>query len=312
MDNLNNYTSTGIKLIHHPWTIMRLQQLKRLNPISIQIAPTSACNLNCSFCSNKNRGKDEFLDWNMLKYQLRNLKRLGAMTVEWTGGGDPTLYPQINDAIQYANELGYQQGFITNGVKLKDKIYSGNLNMLHWLRISMNCLDYTGNIDIPDFKGTLGFSYVLNDKTPDNIFTRMEFYIETHKPAYVRIVPDCQATDEEQEENNRKYIDISKWGGPYFYQPKVFDKPSRCYWCYIKPFILHDGFVYRCSSVVLNPDADERFHEKYRWCSINELTVKYQEEVVPFYPRDCSHCVFTEQNNLIDSLVNLTGHENFV
>lgn len=312
-DKLETYTSTGSKLIHHTTAVSRLKFGWRGTPVSVQIAPTSKCNLQCSFCSNVNRENHESLDPAKLKDLISELQTLGAKTVEWTGGGDPTMYEHINDLMTFCESLNLKQGFITNGVALKKNILPENLNRLKWVRISMNCLDYVDDIEIPDIPGTLGFSYVMNEKTSLSILARLQVYVEKVNPAYVRIVPNCQASDEEQDENNRKLgEEVLKWSAPYFYQPKTFHKPDKCYWGYFKPFILHDGWVYPCSSVVLNADAERSFHDKYRWVKMAELPSVYRRNIRPNPTENCNHCVFSEQNAMVDNLLDPSGMEDFI
>jgi MoaA/NifB/PqqE/SkfB family radical SAM enzyme len=240
---------------------------------------------------------------------------MGLRTVEWTGGGDPTLYKRINSCIFYADLLGLEQGFITNGLLLKDMLIQPDIfEKLKWIRISMNCLDYVEEVDLdlPGFEGTLGFSYVMNERS---MFTmsRLQDHVHRYKPAYVRIVPNCLATHEEQRTNNEKYSKmVANMGKPYFYQAKVFDTPDNCWWCYFKPFVLHDGWVYPCSSVVLNSGSEDKFHERYRWVSIQELPGVYLRDMKSFPTHDCDKCVFKNQNDMVDDLICPTGMENFI
>jgi len=310
---VNTYTSTGIKLVNHPTVIRNIKIDKKATPVSIQIAPTSRCNLNCVFCSNVNRDKHEDLELDLVLDAMKQLRTLGAKTVEWTGGGDPSLYENINEVIAVANMLGYKQGFISNGVATKKMLSDSSLKKLTWLRISMNCLDYMDNIEIPRIDGTLGFSYVMNEKTKGNILSKLDNYVAQYNPSYVRIVPNCQSSDEEQEENNKRFASmVHHWGYPYFYQKKTFEKPERCWWGYFKPFLLHDGFVYPCSSVVLNADAERKFHEQYRITKIENVEDLYKGNMVPFSSEHCNHCVFKTQNGIIESLVNPNGMEEFI
>lgn len=312
LNKKNVFTSTGIKLLHHPSAVTLIQQGLG-TPLSVQISPTSKCNLNCVFCSNINRHKDELLELTKIKTLLKELLCFGLRAVEWTGGGDPTLYPEINEAIDFTDDLGLQQGFITNGLALK-YLQKTSLEKLKWIRISMNCLDYVDSIWIPDLpKTTIGFSYVINEKTSNELWERLHILAKKYNPAYVRIVPNCQSTWEQQIHNNSIYADmVSKWGDPYFYQIKEFGKSDKCWWGYFKPFVNHDNFVYRCSSVVLNKDAERTFHEKYRWCSIEELPEKYKVSMEPFDTNQCNQCVFKPQNDIINSLINPNGMENFI
>lgn len=313
-DKVSVFTSTGCKLIHHPEAIARLQSHQMAMPISVQIAPTSRCQLNCIFCSNVNRKTHQDLDNFKLSEFLYEMSCANAKTIEWTGGGDPTLYYHINESIEEAEALGFEQGFITNGLGF-DNIMEKSLSFLTWMRISMNSLDYKERIEIPELPDTvtLGFSYVMNDLTSNETLARLRLHVEKYKPEYVRIVPNCQATEEEQNENNAYFSQlVESWGYPYFYQEKVFNRPLFCYWGYFKPFLLHDEYVYRCSSVVLNSSADRSFHENYRWCHMKDFPKKYHELLEPYEPIHCDHCVFEGQNELVHSIVHPNKMTKFV
>jgi len=312
-DKVQTYTSTGSKLIHHPIAVGKIIDYHMGMPISLQVAPTSRCNLKCVFCSNVNRSVHEDLSIGLIYTVLNSLRLIGLKTVEWTGGGDPTQYKHINECISEAAELGLQQGLITNGVAVKKKITRESLDNLTWMRVSMNCLDYVEDIELPEFNGTLGFSYVMNENSDRDIFNRINEYVRRYNPKYVRVVPNCQATHEEQEKNNKIYSEFVKTlGEPYFYQVKAFEKPDNCYWGYFKPFLLHDGWVYPCSSVVLNEDALRQFHSKYRWVKAEHLYEKYLSKMESFDPVNCSHCVFTAQNKQVETLLTPSGMERFV
>lgn len=257
--------------------------------------------------------KNENLTKESVTELLYNLKQIGLKTVEWTGGGDPLLWKHLYDAVGFAEDIGLEQGLITNGIKLND-FDESFFACLSWVRVSMNCLDYLDSFDIPDMPhSVLGFSYVMNQNTSVDVLGRLKLYTEKHKPKYVRIVPNCQSTKEEQEKNNRIFGGmVRSWGEPYFYQYKNFDAPNDCWWCYLKPFVLHDHYVYPCSSVVLNDEAGRSFHDKYRWCRMEDLPDKYENEMIPFPTDNCSHCVFKPQNEIVDMLINPTGMEMFV
>jgi len=315
MNKINNFTSTGSKLLYHPEVIQRIQ--KGLpTPVSLQVAPTSRCNLNCVFCSNANRKKHEDLTVSSIIDVACQLKELGLKTVEITGGGDPTQYAEIKPLINCFATMGLQIGMITNGVQVREKIGQRHLDTLSWLRISMNCIDYIkSTIDIPNINGTLGFSYVINQKTTLETLSRLDQHVKRFHPAYVRMVSDCNSTDAQQEENNKKYsIIVRELGAPYFYQPKVFGKPEKCRWGYFKPFILHDGWVYPCSSVVLNDASNKTFHERYRWVQMDKLYKMYTQNITNNYfdSSNCNHCVFKDQNDMVNEIINSSAMRNFI
>lgn len=313
MNYVDTFTSNGSKLINHPEVVSKIKDGYG-KPISLQIAPTSRCNLNCCFCSNINRNKHEDLHHYDIRVFLEKMKKVFDLkTVEWTGGGDPTQYHHINEVMIIAGIIGLEQGFITNGIQLKSKVGSAALSYLTWIRVSMNCLDYVDQIDLPDLNCTLGFSYVMNDKTTSEVLDRLHVHVLKYKPSYVRIVSNCQVTNEEQIVNNRKLgILVKEWGSPYFYQEKTFNRPKNCWWGYFKPFLLHNGWIYPCSSVVLNSDSEQSFHDKYKWIRMENIGKLYGNKMQSFNSKNCTHCVFTDQNNLVDSIKNPTSMGNFV
>ena len=75
------------------------------------------------------------------------------------------MWEHINVFMALADNLGLEQGMITNGILLKKKISPKNLKRLKWLRISMNSLDYVESVSVPNIPGTLGFSYVMNKRS---------------------------------------------------------------------------------------------------------------------------------------------------
>lgn len=314
MNTLNTFTSTGSKLIYHPKVLGKIINRHMGTPMSLQIAPTSRCNLNCVFCSNVNRSIHEDLDVDRLMAFLFQMSLNGAKTVEWTGGGDPTMYEYIHQMVEYSKEIGYQQGMITNGIKLVD-MEDFPFELLKWMRISMNGLDYMKSITVPDLPTStiLGFSYVMNRNTTDLSLQKLHDHVEAYQPDYVRIVPDCQCSLEQQKINNKVFGErVAKWGSPFFYQPKMFKTPVSCYWGYFKPFLLHDGWIYPCSSVVLNDEAERSFHSKYRWAKMEEFEQVYKDEMKSCPINNCSHCVFYQQNKTIIDLLNPNGMEDFV
>ena len=311
MNKLNTWTSTGVKLLHHP-RLLSLLKMKKAYPVSLQISPTSKCNLSCSFCSNAKRDKHEELDYEKTKHFLVRLKNIGLKTVEITGGGDPTLYPKINELIHFAYKIGLEVGMITNGVLLKEKLTKESLFRLKWLRISMNSLEYVDHVDIPEIKGTLGFSLCIHKDIQAVLEDRLPDHVAKYHPAYVRVVPDCLPGENEEalREACQKYVGIC--GEPFFYQEKNFSTPKRCWWNHLKPFLLHDSWIYPCSSVVLNEGSEGVFHHKYRWVHMDELMEVYKQEIVPFPTESCNRCVFNDQNSMVDSVIYPSGMENFL
>jgi len=297
-DKERQYTSTVAKLLKHK---DRIEEVKKgtFRPISIQLAPTDKCNLNCDFCSVKNRKGDE-LTLDEVKNTLNEFKKLGALAVELTGGGDPSVYPFINETIEYAHELGYDVGMISNGVAVKKNIKQENLDKLTWLRISLNSLDYVESIDVPAIKGTLGFSYVWNQKTNTDMLDRLSRYAEKYRAEFVRVVPNCLNIEEQKLYQDEIRPLIAKYP-KLFFQQKQYKVPGRCWFGYLKPFVTPDGNISRCSA---NPLIERKFNSKFVMATINDIPGMYKE-AKSFDTSNCKEgkCFFKEQNDFIASLI---------
>jgi len=310
MSKVHTYTSTGKKILRHP-DLIRLLHSGKARPHSLQLAVTNKCNLKCAFCSVAQRDSKEELPADDILHALKLFRDLGTKTVEITGGGEPMLHPYINEIVYYAYILRLQIGLITNGTLL-EKLK--NPETLSWLRISANSLDYGKEIFIPKLHkdAHLGFSYCFDydgDSTIRTLWEVRDLAIK-HNVKYVRVVPNCIG---EIESKHRKIAEIVSYiGAPLFYQRKTKAVYKNCLVGYIKPFLNADGYVYPCSSTVLNDDADRQFNPKYRWYHWSDARKIYSGEIAPLDGTKCADCVFTENNQELDYIRNTQDCEEFL
>ena len=314
MNKLDVYTSTGLKILRHG------EELTKWNkgiprPQSLQVAPTEKCSLSCSFCSVAKRSKRLELPFDELCDATQQFIDLGIKTVEITGGGDPLMYPQINEYLAFLFAAKLQVGMITNSLGINKVLDKELLNQLTWIRISSNVLDYKDRIHIPEgYPGTLGFSYCWTEgfSTKEQL-QRIQAIALANNVKYIRVVPDCLGDREKINRQDTLLIPlIRELGEPFFYQQKDFGTPNQCYLAYWKPFLYCDGYVFPCSSTVLNQDADRTFNEKYRWCHWKDVKKIYGESVVSAIDASlCDHCVFCAQNATLEFALNKQSMEDF-
>lgn len=312
----NTYTSTGMKLLRQG-KVIDYWNCQYPIPQSLQVALTEHCTLKCSFCSVANREKKYVFNYDNLVMATDEFIKLGTQTVEITGGGDPLCYPKLNDYLKYLYNNGMKVGMITNSIGLGRCVDKELLQKLSWLRISANVLDYKDDIEVPkDFQGTLGFSYVWTDEhSNEGQLIRIRDIARRYGAKYVRLVPNCLSTKAEQEQRNNFLEPLAKKiGSPVFFQRKDFATPDNCYWGYIKPFLYCDEYVYPCSSTVLNEDADKQFNTSYRWCHWSEVEATWRDKEIASAvdTKRCEHCVFTEQNKMLEYALTQQEHEDFV
>lgn len=323
MNNEQKFTSTNSKLLTGGLdTLSTYQKTGILFPQSLQIGLTDKCNLNCKFCSvkerNKNKSKVDELSLDEIKNVIESMPTLKS--VELTGAGEPTMHPEINEIIEYLYSKGIKIGLITNGTKLVN-ISEESLEMLTWIRVSLSKLDMDKDYSyyIPKIKGTVGLSYVWNKENGLDIFDTI-FHTVNSNPhvEYVRIVPDCldKATQEcIKDVLEPKVAKLNKriHGNIFFIQRKPYDVHDSCRIGFIKPFLNADGYFYHCSAV---PLYHRYFHPNWRMGHMTEVSKIWTRENVKkgMCTKNCKKgkCFFSEQNRLIDSIGTKLKHGDFV
>ena len=320
MNDLDSYTSTGAKYIHHPEMIESLRNgIGR--PQSLQVALTNRCNLKCVFCSVAERELKQ--EWNYLELckAIDSFMSVGIKTIEFSGGGEPTLYPDFRHIVSSCYSRGLKIGLITNGLKLKD--YQEILPFFDWIRISMVALDYQETIDFPDRfpdNVTIGMSYVVGQKEYQGKRTYWESdygqlmkirqYVEKYNAKFVRIVPECFSNETEMNELHDQYKNVEL---PFMFQPKRLLQAKCCYMDSIKPWANSDGYIYPCNSISLLSDAQRYFHPKYRLCHWTEIQDYFRcRGNKSLNVATCDRCAFTKNNGILEDLLTPVEHEDFL
>lgn len=317
-EKVDSYTSTGEKILCHREAIDDLRS-RRNHPVVMHIMPTEKCNLKCIFCSVAQRGENgklfPELSFDKIKYVVTAFKTIGLKAVILSGGGEPVLYSLINELVEYLYSENLEIGIISNGILLRDRIKTKNLDMLTWVRVSLNSLDYIDDIDIPKFnstKTTIGFSYIWNPLTSSLTLNRIKNKIKAisneNKIAYVRLLPDCNLETEDLEIAHQELKEVAKQlGEPFFHQYKIHQMPQECHLGRVHPVLYTDGYIYPCDSLVLNsPQDNKKFHPDYalcRWDEVNDFYARSIEGSL-INTQKCPHCVFYPQNVLLSRIIN--------
>jgi len=302
------YATWGDKLLQHTDVLHEMQVHKNIKPITIQLAPTEGCDSDCSFCSVSGRPLKTYIPFENIKQILSDFRKLGAKSVELTGGGNPMIYKDkeskknINDIIEYAGSLGYDIGIITNSEKLT-KIRPELFSMINWIRISLIKLDEGCDPEDYDFGSfpyeKLGFSYIIYDEcastpitkkyregTSEKTIERIAKLVEIHNGniKFVRFAGNCLIKG-----NNslvrKKFGDIVDANDRYkkFFLKTIEDNDGAydkgCYVGMIRPYVAAspDGNghnVYICTSHVLNKRT---YDTDYSLCKTGDIISKWSE-----------------------------------
>lgn len=139
----NSTPYSQMKVFCHQDVIQNLLEGKRCQPVYIRIKPTNKCNHNCVYCHYRHsyldldeyNPADEIPRDKMLEI-VADMKEMGTRAVTFSGGGEPLLYPYIEETMQAVIDAGIDLSIITNGSLLSGK-RAELLAKAKWVRISL-------------------------------------------------------------------------------------------------------------------------------------------------------------------------------
>ena len=99
-------------------------------------AVTTQCNLKCIMCG-MYKNPQAFMSLEKAKKVLELLLKNRFLIVYFTGG-EPTLHPNINEVVRFANQLGLVTTLTTNGSSSKKVISDLRSSGLHLLSVSLD------------------------------------------------------------------------------------------------------------------------------------------------------------------------------
>lgn len=290
----------------------------RICPIHLQLIPTNRCNANCPWCSCRNVDRSEELDAETLWNIANSFARWGARAVTITGGGEPTLHPELPRLIGNMARLGYKIGLVTNGMIIPEALIDVG-ESITWMRVSSAnpsigpvanraaCAAYA-------FPTTdLGISYTVTaDLDMDDARQAAEVARDTNNITHVRFVHDL--TDVEASDPCLKEAETELGG----ISPKLIFQhrdewvrgQTPCHLSLLKPLIGADGYVYPCCGVQYAeiPGAAP-------WTMPHEARMCYWEDfgnARPFDGAQCSKCYYDDYNKILGLMTAKIGHGDFV
>jgi sulfatase maturation enzyme AslB (radical SAM superfamily) len=341
-----SYTSNHVKLLKHLDKLKIIQDGGIPKPVMVHISPCNPCNLTCSFCCFANRAMKEMLTVDQMKKALDSFRELGASGVEFTGGGEPTLHPKLNEVITYAHSLGYKIGICTNGSKLK-KIKTWD--KLSWVRLGMYGFDEGYDYDLSVFDGLdieISAAYVWDGALETSInpnvtgkwadpkkkvlaksfykeenFFRMLDWVEEKKIPTRIAFNAIKPVEEVQKDIShiRRLIESRAQPLKYAFLSdfnfKGVRRNDHCYMHMVKPCVFTDGNVYVCPSAELAPENNFNVNSEYKVCDIDGILDYYKSleggADVKRRHHDCSFCKYAYQNELVDDILTETKHNDF-
>jgi MoaA/NifB/PqqE/SkfB family radical SAM enzyme len=140
-----------------PDRLASLREGKQPAPVHLHLILSDLCNLDCPGCAYRMSGYSSNQHFNVIQpdgssnhnpnrmlatplvlQTLAEFRSMGGKSVEFTGGGEPTLHPDFAMIVDFAQKLGLKTAVITNGILLRKRLPPALLAKLDWLRISID------------------------------------------------------------------------------------------------------------------------------------------------------------------------------
>lgn len=139
---VNKEAYSPYKYVHYKEELKKIAKKKIVSPVSIQIDLTNKCDNKCRWCFWDTFNPDEFsrkdvLSKSVVTSVIDDFKKLGGKSIEWTGGGEPTIHKDYIDIVDHAKNLNLNQALVTNGKTLTDMV-SDRARDFAWVRVSLN------------------------------------------------------------------------------------------------------------------------------------------------------------------------------
>ncbi len=313
MKNKSSYISASVfpaKLLHQ-----KVIDNGKIIPIHPQLYVTNRCNLNCSWCSCSDRKKTLEMKFDEVKESIDILADRGTKAITISGGGEPLMYPKLNDTIIYADLKKIKTGLVSNGILLDRLQYHNNLT---WCRIS------SSDNRIPSYK-TIKKAINLNPKTDwafSHVVTRNPNYeiikslinfANKNYFTHIRLVSDLFDLDNvpsmDEIKKNLKGIEDNL----VIYQGRKDSTRGTkdCYISLLKPVISPEGVFPCCGSQYAIKDQDRDMINEMKIGDIKDLK-EILDNQKHFDGSICDTCFYSQYNDSLTKLLTKPKHLEFV
>lgn len=356
-NNIGNSVYSDLKIFHHTEKINDILNDKRTAPIYIRIKPNNYCNQNCYYCGSKddNVPEDRKFDrtasipWEKMQEIITDMADMGVKAVTFSGGGEPLIYPYIEDTLEHIKKYNIQYSIITNGQALEGR-KAELLFDAKWIRISIESAHadtYAGIRGVNTFEKviqnivnfiqnknqlcTVGINCVVTKDNYREIYDLCELMaklgVDNIKLSPLRIDGDLgeyhkpfeesvknQINQAKSEFENDKFKIIDKYSNDISLV-EHYQKPyHRCMIQEVFTVIGADCKVYFChqQAYTKNGDIGSLQEQSFKELWYSEDTVKKIRELDAC--QECNfRCVFDERNILLNNLVAIDrNHINFI
>ena len=148
---MSNIFNPRSKVIANVDRVIEFIETGNTSPVLVEFDPSNACNHGCYFCISsyihlpESKELETFnrsiMSKKMIMDTVKDLVDMKVRAINWTGGGEPTLNPNLKYAIEYVGQNSdIKMGMFTNGT-LVDKfdMFETRVDNMTWVRFSVDC-----------------------------------------------------------------------------------------------------------------------------------------------------------------------------
>ena len=133
------------KAVHHTDRMDAIKRSKQIAPVHVHLVVTNRCNHNCLICayrlagysSNESFDRSDQMPLGKVIETLDCLKDMDVQAVQFTGGGEPLVHPNIEQIIKATIDREIKFAIVTNGAQLTPAIIE-LMPYASWVRISLD------------------------------------------------------------------------------------------------------------------------------------------------------------------------------
>ncbi len=348
------------KIFHHPEKVLSLSYdvKEKRAPLHVRIKPTNVCDQHCYFCAyadNELQLGDrmvvkEKIEKDKMMELIDDLESMGVKSITFSGGGEPLVYPYIEETLERIVESGKLKfAFITNGVGLKGRVLELVAGHASWVRISVDGWDAKSysdyrkvpldrwqrlNDNIKNLIGMrnkclLGIYQIIDSNNANRIYDIIKYYhalgVDSIKLYGVVLYDDAQLNSQyhmQHEDTVRSQVAKAKrdFESNDFqinngFSAKINDYSKEYSWCpslQITPVIGADLKVYSCHDKAYTTEGEMGDLKEQSFRTFWSSSFDSFYKINP--SSDCNHhCMVNVQNNLLLDYLNLyKDHIDFV
>lgn len=272
---------------------------KKVYPIGVEISPSGWCQATCDSCwwasGALGNHRKVFLDTTRALDLMWEFAALGVRSVSWTGGGEPSLHPDIGKLVGECHAAGLEQGMFTNALAAP----RFDPALLEWVRVTMTDKPYRPeHIRALRPAKALGFAFNYTGQRDDEYLRETLHLAEDVGADYVQLrpalVPHGATVDIEPPAIDHPLLFVTE---DKFTEARKKHSYSRCEAYHLVPFLWETGEVMVC------PYMRTRAHEGYALGNVYEKRFKQiMDEAPPSVPvhEGCQvACKLNSMNTLI-------------